>query len=709
MRIRYHLTFGLAMCVEIAIAQKSNYISFEKFTLENSKELLYSTSVTPNFLNGGDKFWYSYTTKDGERDVLVDPEKKERKPLLDKALKVSKPRLFTNFRPPLKYYPAAFRVSPDQKYILYSKGYNLFLKKELPEGSETTGKPVDTATIQLTNDGFKDYSYQERDGDTSSGYVLPKAIWAADGRHFYMLRKDSRRLSRMTIVNALAPVPYGKDYVYELPGDKYVPQYEFSIGDVSSAKLKKVDLSHWKDQMVELKGESKDGKQVYFTRKKRTNDEIEVCAVNLADGIVKVLIHEVSKPYLNEQQAYLSFLNNDKEILWYSERSGFGHLYLFDHQGKLKNQVTKGNWVAGRVLKVDTAKREIVLEGYGREKGCNPYYAMIYKVNFDGSGLKLLTPEFADHQIRFSPSGKYFIDNFSRADLGPNAYLKSMDGRLNMKLEEADLSKLFATGWKMPETFSVKAADGKTDLYGVMWKPVNFDENKKYPLISHVYPGPQTEELNIHFSVDGNFNASLAQMGAIVVTMGHRGGSPQRSRAYHTFGYNNLRDFALADDYHAIHDLARTYSFIDTTKVGIFGHSAGGAMVVTAMCTYPDFYKVGVSASGNHDNTIYNRWWGESHQGIVEGDSTFLFDVKTNLPLAHQLKGKLMLVSGDADDNVNPVQTMRMVDALINADKDFELVMLPGQGHIYFGKSKSFFERKMWSWFDRFLILNETK
>ncbi|TCD03188.1 S9 family peptidase [Pedobacter psychroterrae] len=701
MHLKFYLTLGLAICTGIAFAQRSRKVA-EQFTLENSTSLLYSTSVVPNFLKDGDKFWYSFTTKDGQKEYLVDPHKKEKKILVDKQVMSLPPRVFTHVRPDRKFYPAEFRVSPDSNYVLYSKGYNLFLKKELKLDSPV--KFTDTSTIQLTMDGFKDYSYQERDGDTSSGYALPKAVWAADGHHFYMLRKDSRRLSKMTIVNGLAPVPYGKQYVYELPGDEHVPQYEFSIGDVSRKELLKVDISRWKDQMVELKGESKDGKWVYFTRKKRTNEEIEVCAVSLVDGSVKVLIHEISKPYLNEQMAYLSFVNSDREIIWYSERSGFGHLYLYDRQGKLKNQITRGEWVAGRVLRIDTTKKELILEGYGREVGCNPYYAMIYKVKFDGSGLKLLTPEFANHEIRFLPSGKYFVDNFSRADLAPRSYLKSVDGALNMRLEEADLSKLIATGWKMPETFSIKAADGKTDLYGVLWKPVDFDEHRKYPIISHVYPGPQSEELNISFSVDGNFNASLSQLGSVVVTMGHRGGSPQRSKAYHTFGYNNLRDFALADDRHALLGLAGTHRYLDTSRVGIFGHSAGGAMVVTAMCTYPDFYKTGVSASGNHDNTIYNRWWGESHQGVRFSGGTFHFDVKTNLTIADKLKGKLMLVSGDADDNVNPVHTMRMVDALINADKDFELVMLPGQGHFYFGKPKLYFERKMWDWFERNLI-----
>ena len=306
--------------------------------------------------------------------------------------------------------------------------------------------------------------------------------------------------------------------------------------------------------------------------------------------------------------------------------------------------------------------------------------------------------------------------------------LRNTDGKVVLELASPDLSRLYETGWKMPEMFTVKAADNVTDLYGYMWKPADFDSTRQYPIISYVYPGPQTEAIPLEFSVVTGFNnAALAQVGFIVVTFGHRGGSPLRDRWYHTYGYGNLRDYPLEDDKYGIEQLADRYSFIDGSRVGIFGHSGGGFMSTAAICTYPDFYRAAVSSAGNHDNNIYNIWWGETHHGIKEKvvaekrkvknpvtgkDSTVTIEkvefekpnIPTNIELAERLKGHLLLVAGDADDNVHPANTFRMVDALIKAGKDFDLVILPGQGHKYHGKALDFFRRKMWFHFGKYLL-----
>jgi len=306
--------------------------------------------------------------------------------------------------------------------------------------------------------------------------------------------------------------------------------------------------------------------------------------------------------------------------------------------------------------------------------------------------------------------------------MAPIAVLRDDNGKVLLNLETADLSELYKSGWKMPQTIVVKAKDGVTNLYGVMYKPFNFDSTRKYPIISYVYPGPQTESVPYGFTVTGGKNMPLAQVGFIVVNFGHRGGSPIRNNYYHTFGYNDLRDYALADDKYGIEQLADRYKFIDITRVGIFGHSGGGFMSTAAILSYPDFYKVAVSSSGNHDNNIYNQWWGETHNGVSEvvkkvkskdgvKDSTmketeqitFKAEVEKNQDLAKNLKGYLLLTTGDIDDNVHPGNTLRVVDQLIKANKRFDFMMLPGQRHGY-GDDTPYFDRLMWYYFAEHLL-----
>ncbi len=464
---------------------------------------------------------------------------------------------------------------------------------------------------------------------------------------------------------------------------------------------------------------------IYFLRKKRTCDEVEFCRIEPETGEVKVLIHEECKPYFNDKFFRLELLNNGEEIVWWSERSGRGHYYLYDGEGRLKNAITSGNWTAGDFLKVDTNSRSLYFYGYGQREGEMPYFKRLNKARLDGEKVTMLTPEMATHEIVFLKDG-YFVDNYSRADLEPKSVLRNDEGKVVVELSSPDLKRLYEMGWKMPEPFTVKAADGETDLYGYMWKPFDFDSTKTYPIISYVYPGPQTELIQLQFGSSGYWNTALAQVGFIVVTFGHRGGSPLRDRWYHTYGYGNLRDYPLADDKYGIEQLADRYSFIDKNRVGICGHSGGGFMSVAALCTYPDFYTAAVASAGNHDNSIYHQWWGETHHGIkeivdrerkmvknpqtgkdsviIEEKVHFEFKVPNNMELVQNMKGYLMLAYGDADNNVHPANTLRLADALIDAGKNFELVVLPGQSHYYFGKSMDFFQRKMWFHFAKYLL-----
>ncbi len=322
----------------------------------------------------------------------------------------------------------------------------------------------------------------------------------------------------------------------------------------------------------------------------------------------------MSKPFINEDLFKVHILEDGKSILWWSDRTGWGHYYLYDGEGRLIHPVTSGEWTAGKVLRIDTASNTMYCYGYGREKDINPYYAQLYKVELSGKSISLLTPGNATHHLFIGVNGKYMVDNYSRINLEPRTIVRDMNGTEIMEVWKPDMSRLYRYGWKQPQMFTVKAADGITDLYGLMWKPFNFDSTKKYPVISQVYPGPQIETVWSEFTVlDRYNNTALAQEGFIVVVMGHRGGSPYRSKAYHTYGYGNLRDYALEDDKAGLEQLAKRYAFMDIARLGIFGHSGGGMMAVAALGRYPDFYKVAVASAGNHDNRMYRRAWGETY------------------------------------------------------------------------------------------------
>lgn len=649
--------------------------------------------------------------------------------------------------PEKKDRPEIGSFSPDSTYIVYSRDHNLFVWHR-----------KDSVETQLTKDGVSGYSYrgmggmrgggdnrdrntrnnQNREGqrgaqenrrDTNRREGV-NITWFANSQSFYAVRSDNRKVKNLYVINSLTnPRPSLNQYPYVMAGDEAVTQYELSIFHADTQEEIKVPVQKWPDQTFRVlsSGKSSDThkKGLYFMRKRRTNDELEICKVDTRTGEVTVLINEVSRPYLNNEFHHISIFEDD--IIFWSERTGRGHLYHYDGNGNLKNQMTGGEWTVGKVLKVDTLGRTIYFEGYGQTPGECPYFARVNKVSFDSPGVSyMLTPEMATHAASFSESGRYFVDNYSRADLEPRCVLRDNKGNVVMELMRPDLTRLYATGWKMPEPFTVKAADGITDLYGYMWKPFDFDSTRRYPIISYVYPGPQTEAIPLVFSPSAVYNTPLAQLGFIVVTFGHRGGSPMRDKWYHTFGYNNLRDYPLIDDKYGIEQLADRHAFINKGKVGIFGHSGGGFMSTAAICTYPDFYTAAVSSAGNHDNNIYNQWWGETHHGVKETqrdvkktekdtvtgrdttitvkESKFESKIPTNIELAGRLKGHLMLVTGDADNNVHPGNTFRMADALIKAGKNFDLVVLPGVAHSFGGVYGEFYQRKMWYHFAKYLL-----
>ena len=381
-------------------------------------------------------------------------------------------------------------------------------------------------------------------------------------------------------------------------------------------------------------------------------------------------------------------VNNGNELIFWSERDGWGHLYLYDGDGKLKNQITTGAFHCENIEGVDETNKVVYFTANNIEPNEDPYYLHFYRINFDGTGLKCLNTGNFDNAVIMSDSRKFFVNNYSRVNTTPESVLMDNMGNKLSNLEKADLSLLFQAGYKFPETFTVKAADGITDLYGVMYKPFDFDSTRLYPIIEYVYPGPQTESVNKAFSARMDRTDRLAQFGFVVVTVGNRGGNPSRSKWYHNYGYGNLRAYGLADKKTTVEQLSYRHKYIDINKVGIHGHSGGGFMSTAAMLTYPDFFKVAVSNAGNHENNIYNREWSEKHDGVKEiidslGKSKFEYDIDKNSEIAKNLKGHLLLTTGEIDDNVHPGNTIRMANALIKANKRFDFFMLPGQRHSY--------------------------
>jgi dipeptidyl-peptidase-4 len=717
-------------------AQSPNFEAAEHFDVPNLQKQVGTTQIIPFFLKKSNRFWYiandSVTGESKGNYYLVDPDKKQKINLFDKlaiindlqkltkeevnrtavtynpqfskdeqTVQVSykgdiydynyiKKTLIKQPKKEAQKYPRYHMgtLSPDKQWVLYSRHHNLYLKSI-----------TDSVEYALSSDGAEYHSFSINELDKFADENGPTdVVWSEDSKTFYVLRKDTRKTQNLSVINSLGnPRPYVNTYKYELPGDKDVTQYEFFVGNAIAHKLKKVNIDRWPDQEVEVLRNQNGGEEVFLLCKKRSREEMELCAVDLNTGELRVVIQEISKPFINQDLFNVSVMNRGKDILWWSDRSGWGQYYHYNNKGRLLNPVTTGSWTAGKIAAVDTLKRTIYFYGYGKESGRNPNYAFLYKVGLDESKPVLLTPENATHSVFMSPSREYFVDYYSRIDLEPTTIVRHTTGKLVQEIFKPDLSKLYAYGWKQPEMFTVKAKDGVTDLYGLMWKPFNFDPNKKYPIISQVYPGPFTETVWNEFTIFDRYNnTSLAQTGFIVVVMGHRGGSPYRNAAYYKFGYANLRDYALEDDKYGLEQLAERFKFIDLSRVGIIGHSGGGAMATTALCTYPDFYKVAVSSSGNHDNNIYNRTWGETYNGLGR-------KIDLNQSLARNLKGHLLLVTGESDQNVNPASTYRMVDALIKADKQFDLLVLPGQSHTYEEPYKTYFQKQTRRFFSKYL------
>ncbi|MBQ2142634.1 MAG: DPP IV N-terminal domain-containing protein, partial [Alistipes sp.] len=442
---------------------------------------------------------------------------------------------------------------------------------------------------------------------------------------------NTSMLKDFWVINILKERPELFEYKYQMPGEQS-PDFWLELFNAETMERREVDMAKYKEQMLFICNRPAkhadryqkpmrmvwqgDNDKFYVIRQSRDIKRADLCVVDVATATAQDVIEEQMNTSIEWQMPTL--INGDKEIIQWSERTGWAHLYRYAADGTLINQITKGEWHVSNVLGVDDAKRVIYFTATGYNKGENPYYLHLFRVNYDGTGLKQLDPKDFNGEFSLSDDRRHFVTTYSRADAAPVSELYTVDGKRVMTLAEVDLEPLFAMGYQYPEPFVVKAADGITDLHGVMFKPYDFDPNKKYPIIEYVYPGPQTEAVEQSWYQPLVRTDRLAQMGFIVITVGNRGGHPDRSKWYHNYGYGNLRDYGLKDKVVAAQQLAARHSFIDIERVGIHGHSGGGFMSTAAILMYPDFFDVAVSCAGNHDNNIYNRWWSEKHHGIKE-------------------------------------------------------------------------------------------
>ncbi len=789
---------------EDARVTTANYQLAARFAPYKLNRLTYSTTLSPHWIEGGDRFWYEWETSNGKSFFLVDPARGTKTPIFDndriaaeltrltkdpwdgrhlpirgikfvnikentlqfevessqdeeldeaekdsteeeqqqeeedgdEEEKAAKKKVFhfeydavsrtvrqlEDWEGP-DNHPGWASVSPDGQTVVFARNHDLHMMtgeayeqildarrgKDGEEADEADEK-IEVEETPLSTDGEEYYSYAdfergETDSEREKNKDKRKSVtisWAHDSQRFAIVRRDQRESGDLWVIHSVGNKrPELETYRYDMAGEESITQREIRIYDLNARQMVTVDAEKFKDQTLgiwnarkfeypdsdEPKRElwlSDDSSELYFWRQSRDRHRVDVCVAEAATGKHRVLFEEELNTYVETQP--LERLDSG-DLLWWSERDGWAHLYRYGPDGLLENRLTEGAWSVRRIVGVDEASGAVYVMANGRDPEEDPYYQHLYRVNLDGSGVQLLDPGNFDHRVQMGESNRFFVSNYSRVNTPPATALYATDGKKVVDLEEADFSQLMAAGYEFPEPYSVKAADRVTDLYGVMYKPFDFDPTKTYPIIEYVYPGPQTESVSKSFSTN-RYEAALAQFGFIVVTVGNRGGHPARSKWYHNYGYGNLRDYGLADKKAAIEQLADRHAFIDKDRVGIYGHSGGGFMSTAAMLVYPDLFKVAVSSSGNHNNDVYNNFWSEKYHGIKEvvdedGEVSFEYDIDKNSDLAQNLKGHLLLTTGDIDNNVHPAGTLRMAEALIKANKRFDFFIFPGLRHSY--------------------------
>jgi dipeptidyl aminopeptidase/acylaminoacyl peptidase len=699
------------------VVTAADYTHAEQFLNFNTTPLVSGTSVRPAWLTN-DRFWFRDVTPTGTELILIDPAKGTRARCDADPVACGIPanaaaqsgrggvggragrggRGAANQRPPET-------LSPDGTRAAFIRDWNLWMR-DVATGRE----------IQLTQDGVKDFGYAtDNAGWTNSDRAI--LLWSPDSKKIATFQQDQRGDGEMYLVSTRIGHPELRAWKYPLPGDSVVTMIHRVIIDVSGETPRMIRLKMPPDQHrstlcddISCRGGDwsdvdwyPDGSHVAFVSTSRDHKHEVLRVADAATGAVRDVLHEDVPTQYESGNGRVNWhvLPASNEVIWFSERTNWGQLYLYDlTTGALKHEITTGEGNVTQLLRIDTTRRELYFEGVGKQPGVDPYFTQFYKIGMDGRGLTLITPETADHQITLAPSGRYFVDTYSTPTVPQTTVVRDDNGRIVVNVEKADISRLLATGWRPPMPITVKARDGKTDLYGLMYVPTQLDSNAKYPIINHIYPGPQTGSVGSRqFSPARGDAQALAELGFVVVEIDGMG-TPWRSKAFHDAYYGNMGDNTLPDQVAGMKELAQRYRWIDIDRAGIYGHSGGGFATADAMFRYPDFFKVGIAESGNHDNRVYEDDWGERYEGLDTrtpgGGSNY--DDAANENLAKNLKGKLLLAHGTMDNNVPPNNTLLVVDALIKANKDFDLLMIPNVPHGY-GAASNYMMRRRWDYF----------
>ncbi len=598
-------------------------------------------------------------------------------------------------------------TSPDGKHVAFIRDWNLWIR-EIATGEEKA----------LTNDGVKDFGY----ATDNAGWKhsdRPILSWSPDSKKIATFQQDQRHVKNMYLVKTTVGAPELQAWKYPLPGDDDIIRIHRVIIDLTSTpkvvRLKMAPDARRGTLCDDISCEggfdenvwSNDAKKLVFVSSSRDHKQANVRMANTETGSVTDIFEERVDTQFESGQGGVNwdYLSETNEIIWYSERTDWGHLYLYDATtGKLKNTITTGEFVVLNVIHTDVKNRVLYFMGAGKEKG-NPYFEYLYRVNFDGKNLQLLTPATGNHTIKFSPDKKYFIDSYSQPDVPPVHEVRDVTGNLTATLEKTDISRLLTTGWKPTTPFSVKSADNRWDLYGLMYTPTKLDKAKKYPVIVYIYPGPQGGSVGSwNFSASRRDNQALAELGFVVVVL-EGSCNPGRSKSFHDACYGDMASNTIPDQISGLQQLQRVHPYLDLTRVGIWGHSGGGFATASAMFKFPDFFKVGIAESGNHDNRNYEDDWGERYNGleqITEGGISNYAN-QANQTFAKDLKGKLLLIHGGLDDNVPPYNTYLVVNELIKNNKDFDLIILPNARHGY-GSDSNYIMRRRWDYFVQHLM-----
>jgi dipeptidyl-peptidase-4 len=679
----------------------ADYARAEKFMPYNTTPLMLHSGVRPAWVVGdaSDRFWYRTTTEKGVEAVLVDPVKATRSAC---HLPVCQASEREDSGRPSRYD----ELSPDRKTLAFVRDWNLWVR-DVASGRET----------QLTRDGIKDFGYAtDNAGWTRSDRPILK--WSPDSKKIATFQQDQRAVGEMYLVDTKVGHPTLQAWKYPLPGDEIVTMIQRVVIDIERGQVVRLQMppdQHRSSLCDDLacRGDwgdvqwSADGSTVAFVSTARDHRREQLRLADAATGSIREVLEEKAETFFESGNGAVNwrYLPASNEVIWFSERDNWGHLYLYDSRsGREKHPITTGDGNVTQLLRVDEKNRRLYFMAVGRERGRDPYFRHLYRIGMDGKNLELLTPADADHDVSFSPSGRFFVDAYSKPDVPPVAELRDADGKLVLALEQADITRLVAAGWQPPTPITVKARDGATDLHGLLYKPTSFDPSRKYPIVNHIYPGPQTGSVGSRlFNPSRGDAQALAELGFIVVEIDGMG-TPWRSKKFHEAYYGNMGDNTLPDQVAAMKELAARYPWIDLDHAGIYGHSGGGYAAADAMFRYPDFFKVGISEAGNHDNRVYEDDWAEKWQGLLEKkpDGTTNYDNQANQLVAGNLKGKLLLAHGTMDANVPPNNTLLVVDALIKANKDFDLLMLPNRGH-GFG-NEPYMVRRRWDYFVRHLL-----